>query len=111
MPAAAPASSFYPNSGPESRVKAKPLHRVYFADARSMKELGDEEVQLVVTSPPYWRLKDYGVPEQIGYEPDYGEYVGHLEAVWGECHRVLSPGCRMCVNIGDQFLRAAYYGR
>jgi len=84
---------------------------VYFADARSMPELCDGEVQLVVTSPPYWQLKDYGVPEQIGYEHSYVEYLRHLDVVWRECHRVLSPGCKMCVNIGDQFLRAAYYKR
>lgn len=86
-------------------------HRVYFADARSMPELRDEEVRLIVTSPPYWKLKDYGVPEQIGFEHSYAEYLTHLALVWRECHRVLSPGCRMCVNIGDQFLRAAYYQR
>jgi DNA modification methylase len=76
-----------------------------------MPEVADGDVQLVVTSPPYWQLQHYGVPQQIGYEDKYGEYLGHLDAVWRECHRVLSSGCRMCVNIGDQFLRAAYYGR
>ena len=86
-------------------------HRVYFADARRMPELGENEVQLVVTSPPYYQLKDYGVPDQIGYEDSYVEYLEHLKSVWRECHRTLSPGCKMCVNIGDQFLRAAYYGR
>lgn len=92
-------------------MKSQPQHRVYFADARSMLELRDEEVQLVVTSPPYWQRKHYGVPQQIGYEDSYVEYLRRLGPVWRECHRVLSPGCRMCVNIGDQFLRAAYYGR
>lgn len=92
-------------------MKSKTSHRVYFADARSMLELHDEEVQLVVTSPPYWQLKDYGVSQQIGYEHSYVEYLKHLESVWRECHRVLSPGCKMCVNIGDQFLRGAYYKR
>ena len=92
-------------------MESNSSHRVFFADARSMRELGENEVQLVVTSPPYYQLKDYGVPEQIGYEDSYVEYLEHLKSVWRECHRVLSPGCKMCVNIGDQFLRAAYYER
>jgi len=64
-------------------------------------------VQLVVTSPPYWSLKDYGQPEQIGWGDTYPEYLSGLDAVWRGCERVLEPGCRLCVNIGDQFLRAS----
>ncbi len=41
--------------------------RLYIADARSMKELSDESIDLVITSPPYWHIKDYGVEGQIGY--------------------------------------------
>jgi len=76
-----------------------------------MREVGDETVQLVVTSPPYWQLKDYGHKEQIGYKDTYEEYINNLNLVWNECYRVLSPGCRLCVNIGDQFARSVYYGR
>ncbi len=70
-----------------------------------------ESVQLVVTSPPYWQLKDYGHKGQIGYNDTYEEYINNLNLVWNECFRVLSPGCRLCVNIGDQFARSVYYGR
>ena len=86
-------------------------HRVYFADARHMAELDDASVHLVVTSPPYWQLKDYGVEGQIGYHDSYEEYIAGLNEVWSECNRGLHPGCKLCVNIGDQFARAAYYGR
>ena len=84
---------------------------VFWGDARNMGDLADESVHLVVTSPPYWQLKDYGSPEQIGFHDSYEEYVAGLNAVWAECLRVLHSGCRLCVNIGDQFARAAFYGR
>ncbi len=86
-------------------------HRIIFGDARQMGELAPGGVQLVVTSPPYWQLKDYGTAEQIGFHDSYEEYITNLNQVWAECYRVLSPGCRLCVNIGDQFARAAHYGR
>jgi len=86
-------------------------HRIIIGDCRNMSEVADESVHLVVTSPPYWQLKDYGPREQIGYDDSYEAYINHLNLVWQECRRVLQPGCRLCVNIGDQFARAAYYGR
>ena len=76
-----------------------------------MDELPDESVHLVITSPPYWQLKDYGVSGQIGFNDSYESYINHLNLVWNECHRVLHKGCRLCINIGDQFARAVYYGR
>ncbi len=85
--------------------------KVIVGDARRMSEVPDESVHLVVTSPPYWQLKDYGVAGQIGYDQSYEEYLGSLNQVWQECYRVLHPGCRLCVNIGDQFARAVIYGR
>lgn len=76
-----------------------------------MNLVPDKSVQLVVTSPPYWQLKDYGTENQIGYHEDYETYINNLNLVWKECYRVLDNGCRLCVNIGDQFARAVYYGR
>lgn len=68
-------------------------------------------VHVIVTSPPYWQLKDYGTEDQIGYHENYENYINNLNLVWKECYRVLENGCRLCINIGDQFARAAYYGR
>jgi len=65
----------------------------------------------VVTSPPYWQIKDYGVPGQIGYGQSLHEYLQDLYRTWRECFRVLREGARLCINIGDQFARAAVYGR
>ena len=76
-----------------------------------MAEVPEESVHLVVTSPPYWQLKDYGNGRQIGFDDSYETYINNLSLVWSECHRVLAQGCRLCVNIGDQFARSVYYGR
>jgi site-specific DNA-methyltransferase (adenine-specific) len=95
-------------------VKKKDLkthHKIIIGDSRKMPELTKNSVHLVITSPPYWQLKDYGSPDQIGYNDSYEDYINNLNLVWQECYRVLYPGCRLCVNIGDQFARAIYYGR
>ncbi|WP_416145973.1 DNA methyltransferase [Prosthecochloris sp. SCSIO W1101] len=76
-----------------------------------MNLLPDRSVHLVITSPPYWQLKDYGTDTQIGFHESYESYINNLNLVWSECERVLYPGCRLCVNIGDQFARSVYYGR
>lgn len=87
------------------------IHKIIRGDSRQMNLLADKSVQLVITSPPYWQLKDYGTDNQIGYHEDYETYINNLNLVWKECYRVLDDGCRMCINIGDQFARAVYYGR
>lgn len=84
---------------------------IIIGDSRNMNELKDESVHLVITSPPYWQLKDYGNGNQIGFNDSYEDYINNLNLVWKECYRVLHKGCRLCVNIGDQFARSVYYGR
>ena len=76
-----------------------------------MLELKDNSMHLAITSPPYWQLKDYGTDNQIGFHDSYESYINNLNLVWKECYRVLHNGCRLCVNIGDQFARSVYYGR
>jgi site-specific DNA-methyltransferase (adenine-specific) len=76
-----------------------------------MIEIPDNSVHLAITSPPYWQLKDYGTYNQIGFHDTYENYINNLNLVWKECYRTLHNGCRLCVNIGDQFARAVYYGR
>ncbi|MFQ5445352.1 MAG: DNA methyltransferase [Saprospiraceae bacterium] len=89
----------------------KTCHKIITGDSRKMSEVKDNGIHLVITSPPYWQLKDYGTKHQIGFHSDYETYINHLNLVWKECHRVLHPGCRLCINIGDQFARSVYYGR
>lgn len=87
------------------------MNRVIIGDARVMDIVPDKSVELIVTSPPYWQIKDYGPDNQIGYNDTYTDYINNLNLVWAECFRVLKPGCRMCINVGDQFARAMVYGR
>jgi site-specific DNA-methyltransferase (adenine-specific) len=89
----------------------KTNHKIINGDSRDMGQTEDGSVNLIVTSPPYWQLKDYGTESQIGYHDSYETYINNLNLVWKECYRVLHDGCRLCVNIGDQFARSVYYGR
>lgn len=86
-------------------------HTIINGDSRKMDELEDKSVHLIITSPPYWQLKDYGNDNQIGFNDTYEQYINNLNLVWKECYRVLHDGCRLCINIGDQFARSVYYGR
>ena len=85
--------------------------KIIIGDSRVMKEVKGETVDLIVTSPPYWHIKDYGVPGQIGYGESLHEYLRNLYYVWSESYRVLKKGRRLCINIGDQFARSIIYGR
>ena len=85
--------------------------KIIIGDSRKMVEVEDNSVQLVVTSPPYWSIKNYGAPGQIGYGQSLHEYLKDLYRVWKECYRVLEPGRRLVINIGDQFARSIIYGR
>ncbi|MDD2902140.1 MAG: site-specific DNA-methyltransferase [Syntrophales bacterium] len=85
--------------------------KLFFADSRSMAELDDSSIDLIVTSPPYWHIKDYGVPGQIGHGQSLHQYLIDLHHTWVECYRVLREGTRLCINIGDQFARSSIYGR
>lgn len=89
----------------------KSKHIIINGDSRQMNELPNESIHLIVTSPPYWQLKDYGTNNQIGFHDEYETYINHLNLVWKECFRVLHKGYRLCINIGDQFARSTYYGR
>jgi site-specific DNA-methyltransferase (adenine-specific) len=89
----------------------KTTHKIINGDSRQMSQLNDKSVHLIITSPPYWQLKDYGTEDQIGFHDSYESYINNLNLVWSECARVLHDGCRLCINIGDQFARSTYYGR
>ena len=85
--------------------------KIILGDSRKMIEVENNSIDLVVTSPPYWHIKDYGVEGQIGYGQSLHEYLKDLYRVWKECYRILKPGRRLCINIGDQFARSMIYGR
>lgn len=68
-----------------------------------LKSLPDNSVDLIVTSPPYWGLRDYGVDGQIGLETDFQTFLGRLVEIFTECHRVLKPSGNLYVNMGDSY--------
>ncbi len=89
----------------------KTNHKIIIGDSRKMDLVPDNSIHLIITSPPYWQLKDYGNGNQIGFDDSYEDYINNLNLVWNECSRILENGCRLCINIGDQFARSVYYGR
>ncbi|HEY9002725.1 MAG TPA: site-specific DNA-methyltransferase [Mucilaginibacter sp.] len=82
------------------------INTIYPGDClENLKKLPDDLVQCCVTSPPYWRLRDYGVAGQLGDERTPEEYVGKLAAIFLEVKRVLKPDGVLWLNLGD-----AYWG-
>ena len=80
-------------------------HRLLLGDSRDLSRLEPESVHLVLTSPPYWTLKEYrDASGQLGSVVDYGRFVGELDRVWGECFRLLVPGGRLVCVVGDVLL-------
>lgn len=77
-------------------------HHLYLGDARVMPSLQPESVHLVLTSPPYWTLKEYNKgPGQLGYVEDYEQFLGELDKVWRRCFDALVPGGRLICVVGD----------
>ena len=76
-------------------------HNLVLGDARRA-DLGAESVHLVVTSPPYWTLKEYRRTDcQLGWIEDYDEFLDQLDTIWRMCHRALVPGGRLICVVGD----------
>lgn len=77
-------------------------HDLYLRDARKLDFLAPNSVHLVLTSPPYWTLKEYNPCEgQMGYIVDYHKFLEELDKVWIHCYRVLVPGGRVICVVGD----------
>jgi len=89
-------------------------HRIWQGDARDLSAIPDGSVDLVVTSPPYWTLKEYSDSagaNQLGAMEDYDEFLDELNKVWRECARVLVPGGRICCVVGDVCIPRRKLGR
>ncbi len=92
-------------------MKEKWLNKVYYKDARNMSEIPDNSVHLIITSPPYFNIKDYSKngyqnkklseknDSQIGDIEDYEKYIQELLCVWKECERVLVPNGKLIINV------------
>lgn len=79
-----------------------PTWRVVVGDVREqLRDLPEASAQCVVTSPPYWGLRDYGVPGQLGLENSVREFLEAMTAVFDDVRRVLRPDGTLWLNIGD----------
>jgi site-specific DNA-methyltransferase (cytosine-N4-specific) len=86
------------------------INKVFFSDARYMKEVPDNSVQLIITSPPYYNIKDYSkdgwqksrhsekIEGQIGDIGNFQLYINELLKVWQECERILKPNGKLVIN-------------
>lgn len=93
-----------------SKEQPKYYNSIYFKDARAMRELPDGSVSLIITSPPYFNVKDYSLDGrqtvsrgdkqkgQIGDIPEYDDYLKAMLKVWRECERVLKPNGKLIIN-------------
>ena len=68
-----------------------------------LQALPSDSVQCVITSPPYWGLRDYGIDNQIGLEPSLAQFLNRLTFVFAEVKRVLKPNGTFWLNIGDSY--------
>lgn len=87
-------------------------HELTLGDSRQMDGIPDKSVHLIVTSPPYWTLKKYPDQDaQLGLIEDYEAFLGELDKVWKHVFRVLVPGGRLVIVVGDVCLSRRQFGR
>jgi DNA modification methylase len=87
----------------EQSVQSVPTtHQLYHGDSRKMLSLEPESLHLVLTSPPYWTLKEYRDSDaQLGHVEDYEKFLDELDKVWNQCFKALVPGGRLICVVGD----------
>ncbi len=100
----------------EQAVKSLPSHHdLYRGDARDMSMIEESGVDLVVTSPPYFNLKEYengtGGEDQLGDIDEYEHFNDQIDKVWKQCYEKLNPGGRMVVVVGDVLRSRSEHGR
>ena len=87
-------------------------HELFLGDSRSVPPLAPESIHLVVTSPPYWTLKEYPTSDgQLGWVADYEDFLDQLDKVWRRCYDALVPGGRLVCVVGDVCLSRRRHGR
>src|SRR5438128_8041117 len=92
-------------------MRELPRNTILTGDAAAvLAELPEASVDCVVTSPPYYQLRDYGVAGQLGLEPTVEGWVADLRQVCREVARVLVPTGALWLNLGDSFSRHPKYG-
>ena len=92
-------------------MKKLPINRVLVGDALTViNSLPSGSVDTVITSPPYFQLRDYQVDGQLGLEADVDQWVDELQLVFRGLTRVLNPSGSVWLNLGDSYSRHARYG-
>ncbi len=102
-------------------MKKDYLNKVFFKNAQKMSEVPDNSVDLIVTSPPYFNIKDYAKDgyqkqvkgtkksQQLGDINDYNKFIKELQKVWKECERVLKPNGKLVINTPLMPMKKAEY--
>jgi DNA modification methylase len=87
----------------DNAVRSIPTrHQLFLRDSRSLSDLEQGSVHLVLTSPPYWTLKEYRHSAgQLGEVSDYETFLSELDRVWTHCFNALVPGGRLICVVGD----------
>jgi len=86
----------------QALLRLPTTHDLYLHDSRKLSFLKPETVHMIVTSPPYWTLKEYRQYEgQMGFIEDYQKFLSELDRVWKHCYRALVPGGRLIIVVGD----------
>jgi DNA modification methylase len=92
--------------------RVRTTHQLILGDSRRLTMVADESIHLVVTSPPYWTLKHYSSrADQLGSIESYDAFLNELDTVWREMFRVLVPGGRLVIVVGDVCLSRRRHGR
>ncbi len=79
-------------------------HTILEGDCREkLKKIRNDSIQCVITSPPYWGVRSYGIKGEIGSEPEFEDYLANLENVFSELYRVISSDGVLWLNIGDVY--------
>ena len=87
------------------------LNKVFYKSSQNMSEVGSNSIDLIITSPPYFNIKDYSKngyqnikhseskSNDLGAIGDYCYYINSLLEVWQECFRILKPNGKLCINV------------
>ena len=87
-------------------MSALPLNRILIGDVRErLHELPDASVDCIITSPPYFALRNYGHDDQLGAEPNVDAWAARIAAVCNDLARVLTPTGALWLNLGDGYSR------
>ncbi len=75
------------------------MNQIFTHSSKHMYEIQDGTIRLIITSPPYFNVKDYGIEHQIGKSSEtYVHYIESMLPVWKECYRILTPNGKLCIN-------------